>query len=113
MSYTFETTFDIGKVNRNGRVYSDELLAKYNASCPKYIRYGDKVVGLMEHVSHDGDRYVAAMTLDENMPEEVKNLAMGIRAVGEINEDGECHELNIEAIDFVYDMEKKCIITKS
>lgn len=74
---------------------------------------GDKVVGLMEHVSHDGDRYVAAMTLDENMPEEVKNLAMGIRAVGEINEDGECHELNIEAIDFVDDMEKKCIITKS
>jgi hypothetical protein len=101
MSYTYETTIDDGKVNRNGRVYSDELLAKYNASCPKDIRYGDKVVGHMEHVSHYGDRYVAAMTLDKDMPEELKNLAMGIRAVGEIDEDGECHEFNIESIDFV------------
>lgn len=101
MSYTCETTIDNGKVNRNGRVYSDELLAKYNASCPRDIRYGDKVVAHMEHVSRDGDRYVAAMTLDEDMPEELKNLAMGIRAVGEIDEDGECHELDIEAIDFV------------
>lgn len=94
-------TLDNGKVNRNGRVYSDELLAKYNASCPREIRCGDKVVGHMEHVSHYGEQYVAAMTIDKDMTEEVKNLAMGIRAVGEIDEDGECHELSIESIDFV------------
>lgn len=97
MSYTCETTIDNGKVNRNGRVYSDELLAQYNASCPKDIRYGDKVVGHMEHVSHDGDRYVAAMTLDEV----IGNPSIGIRGVADISEDGECRALSIESIDFI------------
>lgn len=97
MSYTCETTIDNGKVNRNGRVYSDELLAQYNASCPKDIRYGDKVVGHMEHVSHDGERYIAAMTLDED----IGNPPIGIRGVADISEDGECRALSIESIDFI------------
>lgn len=97
MSYTCETTIDNGKVNRNGRVYSDELLAQYNASCPKDIRYGDKVVGHMDHVSYDGERYIAAMTLDEV----IGNPSIGIRGVADISEDGECRALSIESIDFI------------
>jgi hypothetical protein len=97
MSYTCETTIDNGKVNRNGRVYSDELLAQYNASCPKDIRYGDKVVGHMDHVSRVGDRYIAAMTLDED----IGTPPIGIRGVADISEDGECRALSIESIDFI------------
>ena len=94
----YKTTLDIvGQPNRNGRIYSDELLAKYNESCPKEMCYGDRVVGHMDHVSYDGERYIAAMTLDED----IGNPPIGIRGVADISEDGECRALSIESIDFI------------
>lgn len=94
----YETTLDIvGQPNRNGRIYTGELLAKYNESCPREIRYGDKVVGHMDHVSYDGERYIAAMTLDED----IGNPPIGIRGVVDISEDGKCRALSIESIDFI------------
>lgn len=97
MSYKYETVIDDGKVNRNGRVYSDELLAKYNEACPKEIRYKGEVVGHMEHVCRDGERLVAAMVLDKP----ISPVSMGIRGVAEVSDDGTCNALNIESIDFV------------
>ena len=94
----YETTLDIvGQPNRNGRIYSDELLAKYNEACPKEVRYGDRVVGRMEHVSRFGDRYIAEMTLDED----IGTPPIGIRGVADISEDGECRAVSIESIDFI------------
>lgn len=97
MSYKYETVIDDGKANRNGRVYSDELLAKYNASCPKEIRYKGEVVGHMEHVCRDGERLVAAMVLDKS----IEPVSMGIRGLADVSDDGVCNELSIESIDFI------------
>lgn len=94
----YKTTLDIvGQPNRSGRIFSDELLAQYNESCPKEIRYGDEVVGHMEHVSRQGDRYIAEMNIDKD----IGNPPVGIRGVADISEDGECRALSIESIGFI------------
>lgn len=97
MSYKYETVIDDGKANRNGRVYSDELLAKYNDSCPKEIRYKGEVVGHMEHVCRDGEHLVAAMVLDKP----ISPVSMGIRGIGDVSDDGVVNEQSIESIDFI------------
>lgn len=83
--------------NRNGRICSDDILAKFNESCPKELHYEGDIVGHIDHVQRDGDRYIATISLNKK----IGNPHIGIRGLADISKDGECRMLKIESIDFI------------
>lgn len=90
-------TFGDSIPNRNGRIFSDDILAKYNESCPKELHYKGDIVGHIDHVKRDGDNCIAIISLNKK----IGNPPIGIRGLADISKDGECRALKIESIDFI------------
>lgn len=79
------------------KIYSDDILAKFNESCPKELHYEGDIVGHIDHVQRDGDCFIATIYLNKK----IGNPHIGIRGLADISKDGECRVLKIESIDFI------------